>query len=832
MADLDPGFFLEKGYITINAFLKQQHLPPLSTPTLAYTAMTPLPLEEITTEQFNLAVGVLGNIFHPDAAEILYQLMQFEDEQIDNIQSALSFALYRHSTEIFRIRIREAFIREKDIITKLNLLYYLKELVDQDIADAIFNESQKMDDLDFKTQCLKALAEMQDDRALIIAEELWQIDDFRDIDGEYFEDAILPLENLQSPLLTSLLEKWLLETDNELLLDRLLYVMVQNDFGEDLSMISPYLEHEDEEIRNLALMVIMSRGGVKALPYLEERLFDPLVSEEHRRAILNFISENQLDAFEPVFIKILESVNYEDEPAWYIHAWAEYTAFHARAGYPHEQIVERTILPRFLQAVEKVAERDDAVIEYWLGAFMGCPVDLKNAAWDKIESIYFDLSDSFKLKILQIIGSNPDRRFSGWILSAMKSDNNEIREYCAEIMVDINIREAMNLREKHSKVVKELFRRSIRNETLFYEGYYIDGYGSRLKYDFNGTIPVRVITSPKQPISSKSYEELHKMDILHLSDLHFRDPDKAEVLYNQLAEDLKRNLHCSELEAIVLTGDITNAATRKEYDSAGLFLERLTGEFTVSKDRLIIVPGNHDVDWSITKKYPSRACKTPDENAEVDQSDVLDAPGCHDKFDHFRKFYKAMTSRVYPVDYKNQYTLHAFSGLLILGLNSAWKLDHRFTARAEINPISINRALTEIRKADFESRLKIATWHHPLVSPYEDRLSDHDFLEQLANAGFKIALHGHIHRAESSLYRYDMSMSGRKMEIVGAGTFGAPTRELFPGYPWQYNLLRIQKNRLIVETRRREKENGAWKPDARWGMGRGKDPTARYMIKL
>jgi hypothetical protein len=85
---------------------------------------------------------------------------------------------------------------------------------------------------------------------------------------------------------------------------------------------------------------------------------------------------------------------------------------------------------------------------------------------------------------------------------------------------------------------------------------------------------------------------------------------------------------------------------------------------------------------------------------------------------------------------------------------------------------------------------------------------------------------------KSNLYRYDMSPAGRRLELVCAGTFGAPTKELVPGYPFQYQLLRFEGDTLTVETRRREEINGAWKPDARWTVQRGKDPEPRYRVPL
>jgi len=133
---------------------------------------------------------------------------------------------------------------------------------------------------------------------------------------------------------------------------------------------------------------------------------------------------------------------------------------------------------------------------------------------------------------------------------------------------------------------------------------------------------------------------------------------------------------------------------------------------------------------------------------------------------------------------------------------------------------------------DYRDCLKIAVWHHPLDSTGEDRITDQGFLEQLAVNGFRFFLHGHIHKAETSLFRYDMSSDGRKLDRICAGTFGAPVREWVPGYPLQYNLLKLEGETLRVRTRRREELNGSWKPDARWLQGKGQTSLDYYAIAL
>lgn len=343
------------------------------------------------------------------------------------------------------------------------------------------------------------------------------------------------------------------------------------------------------------------------------------------------------------------------------------------------------------------------------------------------------------------------------------------------------------------------------------------------------------------------------MYILHLSDLHFGNLDKAKLWSNQLAEDLKNELNIPSLNALILSGDIANKSTPDEYEAAQKFLDNLCQDFPLQPEQIIIVPGNHDLNWQKSKQAytPVRredydgpiinenGKKKPDHNYAIDNDssyvEKQDENKYKERFLYFSNFYKSIKTKPYPLEYKQQYIFDYFPDkkLLILGLNSAWQLDHHYRDRASINMNALTNALAEIRRnSEYKNCLKIAVWHHPLDSAGSDRITDQGFMQQLAVSGFRLFLHGHIHKAETSLYRYDISQNGRKLDRICAGTFGASTRELVPGYPWQYNLLKLEGNQLTVETRRREEENGAWKPDACWSQGAGKDPLGRYFIEL
>ncbi|NES84867.1 MAG: hypothetical protein F6K10_27580, partial [Moorea sp. SIO2B7] len=343
---------------------------------------------------------------------------------------------------------------------------------------------------------------------------------------------------------------------------------------------------------------------------------------------------------------------------------------------------------------------------------------------------------------------------------------------------------------------------------------------------------------PPKPIA------IQTMYILHLSDLHITTPEQATLWSNQLAQDLTQDLQIPHLDALILSGDIANYSTPDEYQAAQQFLDKLRQDFPLDPKQIVLVPGNHDLNWKLAKGG-YQLLDLEDYDGELKEGHyikesprvirVRDEAKYQQRFAHFSQFYQAIKTEPYPLDYDQQGIIDYFpeQQLLILGLNSAWELDHHFRARASIHSGALSKALSEIRRnPDYRNCLKLAVWHHALNSAGSDRITDQGFMEQLAQAGFRFFLHGHIHKAETSLFRYDLSPTGRKLDQIGAGTFGAPTKELIPGYPWQYNLLKINDNQLTVYTRRREEENGAWKPDSRWTQGPGKSGLDYYSIEL
>jgi hypothetical protein len=202
-----------------------------------------------------------------------------------------------------------------------------------------------------------------------------------------------------------------------------------------------------------------------------------------------------------------------------------------------------------------------------------------------------------------------------------------------------------------------------------------------------------------------------------------------------------------------------------------------------------------------------------------------------DRFANFNThFYRRVYSgQDYPQDYANQFLFveRPDDRILFLGLNSSWQLDHHFNKRASIHMPALSHALDRLQDGKYDGWLKVAVWHHPVTG--REMMND-DFMQQLAVHGFQICMHGHIHEANQGFYHYD---DARGLHIIGAGTFGAPAHEQVTGIPLQYNLLTFDPTtrEVTINTRKKEKPDGAWSADARWGNKNKPDPSYRFIVQ-
>ena len=327
--------------------------------------------------------------------------------------------------------------------------------------------------------------------------------------------------------------------------------------------------------------------------------------------------------------------------------------------------------------------------------------------------------------------------------------------------------------------------------------------------------------------------------ILHLSDLHLGDDALAGVYRTQLETDLIQELKIKRLEYLVISGDVAVRSTEQEYRAAFALVDGLVKRFGLDASRVVVVPGNHDLNWDLSEvAYPfvpkRKLPSTLPEDQYIPAGDagalVRDDGLYRARFANFSAhFYRRVyTGQDYPLDYEDHalFIERPEDRILFLGLNSCWQIDHHFRDRASIHMPAFTAALDRLQSGAYDGWLKIATWHHPVAG--KEMMND-EFMQLLAVHDFQVCLHGHIHEAIEGFHKYD---DRRGVRTIGAGTFGAPAREQVIGIPLQYNLLTFdpQTGEMTVQTRKKEKPNGAWSADARWGDKNDPKPLYRFQV--
>lgn len=295
------------------------------------------------------------------------------------------------------------------------------------------------------------------------------------------------------------------------------------------------------------------------------------------------------------------------------------------------------------------------------------------------------------------------------------------------------------------------------------------------------------ITRPSQGRRGKQMKYL-----LHISDFHFRRED-VDLLIEDVRHDVTTELKCTQVNAIVASGDFADQGIEEGYRTANRFLEGLISAFGVPKDRVVLVPGNHDVNFECTKSAFAAVewrDKDVDDNLSIQLSHngkslVIkpDLPALAKKFDRFSGcLYSEWYGVPYPNSESDQYQIFDWPdiGLICLGLNTAHPITH-FSEKPGLAESAIAKALRELQEKGLprKEQIGIVVWHHPIAGIRS--IEDGEILRRLSRRGFKLGLHGDSHVADAA---------GRwGLAFYGAGAISTREKVLSPGVPRSYNLL-------------------------------------------
>ena len=316
---------------------------------------------------------------------------------------------------------------------------------------------------------------------------------------------------------------------------------------------------------------------------------------------------------------------------------------------------------------------------------------------------------------------------------------------------------------------------------------------------------------------------------LHISDLHRSPTDpisNAELLSCITADSDK---HCSEQpagsrpDAVIVSGDLIQGVglgvgdarkvIEEQYQVAMDFLEALAQRFLDGdRSRVVIVPGNHDVDWNQAHGAMVRA--TDEELPrplgalafssregfrwswkERQAYRIADSAAYEERLLAFRTFYNqfyAGTERrlaQIPYDYFDLFEFHE-GRIAVAGFNSCFGNDC-FCFGGHIPEDAIAKAHLTLRERAQSAELRIAVWHHNIEGPpTHDDYMDTDAVNRMIGVGFRLGLHGHQHRAQLG-HRYVLLPEEERMAVVSAGSLCAGTTDRPTGVNRQYNIIQL-----------------------------------------
>lgn len=344
-----------------------------------------------------------------------------------------------------------------------------------------------------------------------------------------------------------------------------------------------------------------------------------------------------------------------------------------------------------------------------------------------------------------------------------------------------------------------------------------------------------------------------KISILHISDLHKNEGDDFKNLFQTMVDDCDRYVKqgIEKPNIIVVSGDLIRGGKpdeiRLQYSEAKNFLEDLTGFFlNKDKSRIVIVPGNHDVDWNVTKNLMTPIVKETEEEKK-EYKKILElylrerAPKVrwnwddqrlysykddgtyNSRFQLFSIFYKAFYGdRVFPVDPSEQAEIFDIPeyNISFVGFNSCHQNDH-LNKVGQIMPTCVTKASTKIKELGEQGRILVAVWHHnasgrPMVNNY----LDNRILNPIIDMGVHVALHGHQHYS-GVVEEYHNAFKDGKLLMFSTGSLYGATETLSYGAPRQYNILEMEKDesQLKIKVHLREDNNKEEYGIPNWGNG-------------
>ena len=239
--------------------------------------------------------------------------------------------------------------------------------------------------------------------------------------------------------------------------------------------------------------------------------------------------------------------------------------------------------------------------------------------------------------------------------------------------------------------------------------------------------------------------------ILHLSDAHFRQERAwdADPVLSSLAQSIGQDVGSGLApDLVIFSGDLAQSGKAEEFALAHHWLEHqlwpvLPGG--MSRDRLVLVPGNHDVDRSQISRTAKLSHKDLlAERTQENVRDVLANDGERSLMHQRLAAYLEFTNKWYGSPQSLPWGLRSFESsgqrIDVSCLDSAWLCqDNNDRGKLLLGRYQLTQAIATERKADW----RIAIMHHPW--DYLAEFDAHD-ARSFVHQHCDLLLRGHLHQ--------------------------------------------------------------------------------------
>jgi serine/threonine protein kinase/predicted MPP superfamily phosphohydrolase len=299
---------------------------------------------------------------------------------------------------------------------------------------------------------------------------------------------------------------------------------------------------------------------------------------------------------------------------------------------------------------------------------------------------------------------------------------------------------------------------------------------------------------------------------LHISDLHFQTSQAydANVVLQALLKDVAKHVSLDRLrpDFIAITGDIAFSGKSDEYDLARRFFDDLLRITGLEKDRLFLVPGNHDVDRDLVSPGAESIGDSLRNRDSVNDilSNASDRCVMFGRYQGYADFVNGYLGEHLLFDQEDYFYVRKLQVggrcVAVMGLNSAWlsASDEDEAKRLVLGELQVREALAQAEGAD----LTIALVHHPFefLRPF-----DRDDSAAMLIDHCSFVLHGHLHHAVEGRLG---SPDSQAMILSGGACY--ETQD----YPNTYNWVQIglaAGSGMVYLRRYSDKRGGFWAKD-------------------